>query len=798
MYGDIQKLAGHAEPINNPIEIERDFQTLLISLSYPGTPRQRLFKINRFLETLGTNFAEHESYLLELIERLPDLVRDLNYLGCDPETLQTLFEKILLLQAHFSLSDEIAGLADAVAKLRQAVSSLYAYAGDIGAALKILEEKFSEISPAWLNQLTEGPANRPLLLLQRAHEEAKRYDETAAAKLHDLLAQWSPHDANSAVVPVIEHSINDVGNHEGEGGLRRIAVKILGESKTSKDDIHADVAVFGAESEATAVAQTPIAAARLLLVENYPALAKRFFTGQVAFATAHALHEGASANLAIAALFYCSALHYTDQRERFYLTPGVALTGELNKAGEVLPVDGKTLATKVKAAFFSWMDYLVVPKQQLNEAEAAARALTQRYPHRALTIIGIGHLREIFYDRRLTKRECVSKVKYVARKAWRNKFSVGGLVTILILILIIGKSIYGPLDKNPIIGEFTGESLLIKNKSGEIVDEISVGPATVQRANSTSYHNEVLGLYYVTFFDVDGDGINEVFWVQWSDEKTKQPGKICCKSVLEDTVRWSISLRRALDFPRKPDAKSDNFFPNQIAAGDFDGDGKGELFVNCTHDFFPSLVMKLEAQTGKELGYYVHVGHLPSMKLVDLDHDGITEVLLCGVNNAFRKACLIVLDPRFISGHSPLAGDYVITGYPPGLEKAYILIPKTIVGDAFLEESKNNSALAIFMQPASQNFFLLIREITVFDPPLKDKLVVLYGYFGFDLRVQTFGTGDCYDLLAEKLFREGRISRMPDYAYFEEYKKTMMYWDGEGWQNEPVMNKRYLEAVKSK
>jgi hypothetical protein len=798
MYGDIQKLAGHTEPMINPIEIERDFQGLLLSLSYPSTPWQRLFKINGFLEKLGNNFTDHESYLLELIERLPDLVRDLNYLGCDPETLHALFEKMQLLHAHFFLCDDVPGLADVVEKLRQAVSCLYAYAGEIGAALKILEEKFSETSPAWLNQLAEGPAGRPLLLLHRAHEESKKHDEATAAKFQHLLAQWSRHDAGSTVVPVIEHAINDGGNHEGEGGLRQIAVKILGEAKTSKDDIHADVAVFGAESEASAVTQTPIAAARCLLVENYPALAKRFFTGQVAFAAAHALHEGASANLAIAALFYCSVLDYTDQRERFTLAPTIAITGDLNKAGEVLPVDGKTLATKVQAAFFSWVDYLVVPKQQLNDAEVDARTLTQRYPHRVLTIIGIGNLREIFYDRRLTKRECVSKVKHVARKAWQQKFTVGGLATILSLILIIGKSIYGPLDKNPVVGEFTGESLLLKNKSGEIVDKIAVGPSTVRRANGIGYDNELLGLHYVAFFDIDGDGINEVFWVQWDDEKTGQSGKICCKSVREDTLRWSSALRRALDFPRKPDVKSDYFSPDQIAVGDFDGDGKGELFVNCTHDFFPSLVLKLEAQTGKELGCYVHIGHLPSMKLVDLDHDGITEVLLCGVNNAFRQACLVVLDPRFISGHSPLAGDYVITGYPAGLEKAYILIPKTIVGEAFSEESKNNNALTIFIQPESRNFFLLIRDLTLFDPPLNNKLVVLYGYFDFDLRVQSFGTGDSYDLIAEKLFREGRVSRMPDYTYFEEYKKTMMYWDGEGWQNQPVMNKHYLEALKAR
>jgi hypothetical protein len=365
-------------------------------------------------------------------------------------------------------------------------------------------------------------------------------------------------------------------------------------------------------------------------------------------------------------------------------------------------------------------------------------------------------------------------------------------------MLIIGKLLYGPIDKNPVTAEFVGESLLVKNKGGEIVDKIAVGPATVRRANGVGYDNELMGLHYVTFFDVDGDGMNEVFWVQWDDEKTAQPGKICSKSVREDTLHWSIALRRTLDFPRKPDAKSDYFYPHQIAAGDFDGDGRGELFVNSTQDFFPSLVMKLEAKTGKDLGHYVHVGQLTSMKLVDLDNDGITEVLLCGVNNAFRKACLVVLDPRFISGHSPLTGDYVLAGYPPGLEKAYILIPRTIVGEAFSEDSKNNSASAIFLQQASRSFFLLIRDASSRNPPLNTKLVDLYGYFGFDLRVQSFGTHDDYDLMAEKLFREGRISRMPDYAYFEEYKKTMLYWDGEGWQNQPVRNKHYLEALKAK
>jgi hypothetical protein len=34
---------------------------------------------------------------------------------------------------------------------------------------------------------------------------------------------------------------------------------------------------------------------------------------------------------------------------------------------------------------------------------------------------------------------------------------------------------------------------------------------------------------------------------------------------------------------------------------------------------------------------------------------------------------------------------------------------------------------------------------------------------------------------------------MPDYAYFEEFKKAIKYWNGKGWQNEAVMNRHYLK-----
>ena len=70
---------------------------------------------------------------------------------------------------------------------------------------------------------------------------------------------------------------------------------------------------------------------------------------------------------------------------------------------------------------------------------------------------------------------------------------------------------------------------------------------------------------------------------------------------------------------------------------------------------------------------------------------------------------------------------------------------------------------------------------------------MIYPIFGFDLSIQEVGTGDGSDELSKKLFNEGKISRYVDFKYFGEYKKKIMYWDGEGWSNSIVHKDRQLE-----
>jgi len=781
--------------MHNPFDIERRFQSLISILASPSSARRRLFEIHQFLDWLGDDFSQHESYLLELAQHLPGLTKTLNAAGTPPEPLHALAEKLRRLLEQVPALRTISELTAAIDRLTFCAAGSYAYAGDLRSSMALLDERFAASIPSWFAEPANGHRRQARALLQHARQLAAVHDAAISTALDTLMVKCFPAPAkemDEVVVPVIERALLRTQSESPEGAVRRLSCRILGDAANGEDELDADVRVLGASAGASFL-RAPIAAARGLLAGTHPHLAVKHFSGKISFDQADAWHEGNSANLAIAALFYCAILRHADQRLQFRLAENVAITGEVNEHGEVLPVDQETLAAKVKAVFFAWVECLVVPMQQLQEAEAAANALTEKYPRRQLTIIGVRQLQEIFYDRRLAVLQRAGLVKFAARRAWRKKFTVGGLATIGVLTLMIAKLLYGPIDHHPAAGEFVEETLLVKNKYGEVIDEIWVGKITVDGARAA------LGSPWAAFIDLDKDGFNEVIWLQNRIEQTGYTAFVSCKSISKDSVLWRVPLQRQLDFPRKPDVRSDKFIPGDLAAGDFDGDGSPEVFVLANHDYFPALILKLKAVDGRELGHYVHIGALQQMRFADLDGDGKSEVLLCGVNNAFRMACLLVLDSRLVAGRSPWQGDYELAGYPPGLERAYVLFPRTIVGQVFQYVMKFNIARWMVIEESGRRFHVVVREkIGANEFPGGVDGVELSYYFNFNFVCQSIGTNDDYDLLAEKLFNEGRIGVLPNYEYFEAHKRTLLYWNGEAWQNSVALNKQYLEASEAK
>ncbi|MBI1807958.1 MAG: hypothetical protein HYR76_13010 [Ignavibacteria bacterium] len=390
---------------------------------------------------------------------------------------------------------------------------------------------------------------------------------------------------------------------------------------------------------------------------------------------------------------------------------------------------------------------------------------------------------------RLPDRASVQQVEMAvpfraARWVMKHPY-VAGSSFVGVLALMVAMFLVLPLktrDTNSVSAEVRGDMMVFLNTRGEQIDQFSLGEKSASQ----------LKVSRVVFFDLNHDGVNEAFWGQRSISVTRTNLQLVCWSSKDHEVVWSSDLTPRLRFPNKPEITSDELAVESIDIGDYDNDGKVEAYIRLIHPYFPCLLMKVDAMSGKEIGTYLHVGTLGKPLFLDLDKDGVSEIIMAGVNQAYRAACVVVLDSRFIDGRSPTNDEYAIDDWHSASERAYIRIPKTIVGAAFEDEVKYNLAGGPELITSDPSFKVNVEELT--NPSLKHT-ATLFIRFGPDLAVEDIGTGDDYDILAEQLLKEHRIRQKPNRTYFDEFKKTLLYWDGETWQNQFSLNKRYLEAL---
>jgi hypothetical protein len=501
--------------------------------------------------------------------------------------------------------------------------------------------------------------------------------------------------------------------------------------------------------------------------------------------------EGQSLQAGLAAVIFTELLRLYQHKEEYALKDDVAITGRIDKLGNLLPVDESGLKLKVEACYFSHIRYLIVPKEQEALCRTHCSRLTAQCGNSSssLEVIGISNLEELFYNRKFTDSRRISVAKQTIRKVWNLRRPIAAVVFV-VLFLIIGKMLYGPLDKNPVDYSADGEILSLKNKYGEVVDKIFIGNSSVKNINIII--KDGLGNKLVSLLDINGDKINEVIYAQAYQDASDKVSRVFCKDIIKDTILWNVKVERKFKFPHHPYVNSEVFSIGNIGAGDYDNDNRSEIYVSAGHSrYFPGLLIKLDALIGEKLAEYINIGHCSSMEFVDIDSDGVSEVILGGVNNSYDMAAVAILDSRFIEGHSPISKNYDIEEIKPGLEKAYILIPRTIVGNNYRYEYRHNNVQQI--QKSDRSINIAISDCPY--PTDDKKPAIYYVQLNFDLSVKDIGTGNVYDLLSRQLYAEGKLKQRVDVKYFNEYKKEILYWDGEKFVNYPTFNKKYLEAV---
>jgi hypothetical protein len=330
-------------------------------------------------------------------------------------------------------------------------------------------------------------------------------------------------------------------------------------------------------------------------------------------------------------------------------------------------------------------------------------------------------------------------------------------------------------------GEFNGSHLILKNQYGQRITSLEVGIEVARLEEGIDKMNNKFG-----FFDLNEDGTNEVIFARDQEVSDGTNGEqLVVYSTSGDSVVWSRDLIFNLEFPNKTFSEdlyrlhSVNYIERSAKSAPF-------LIANVGHrNFFPSMILKMNPDNGDELGRYIHTGRVRQTLVEDIDNDGVEEVLGLGQNNAFEEITVFfALEAEQIEGHSPITEEYMVSEYQPAGEKHYIGIPRTIVGDAFSRRLMNNSPSTLFINKEEKRIRVRVYDLLLPDNnPFEVNTAELIFIFDYNFRLQSIGTHSYYDLWAKNLYEDGMIPFEPDHEYFEAFKDSLFYWDGEGFTN---------------
>ncbi|MCX6132445.1 MAG: FG-GAP-like repeat-containing protein [Ignavibacteriales bacterium] len=628
----------------------------------------------------------------------------------------------------------------------------------------------------------------PFELLELGLHAARELKHPALGPFTEFLRAWKERTRSApsrTIFPAVEKPLVAAGQ-QSTGRLRGVSVELFGETKNGSDDLRADVAMLP-EGEQDFVLPA-FAAVRTLIADMHPNLVDHFYSGRIRFDDLTALHEGSSANLAIAAITYCEILRYSNQRTVFQLSSRAAFTGGINESGEVLPVEPATLVEKIKAAVFSPVDFLVIPRQQLAEAQRLTRDLEKSYPRRNLVLVVLGNLRDVFVDRRLSALLVVGPVRHLGKMVWRRKPFVLALGVVAVLLLVIARLWFGPVDRRPSYTETVGEELLVKNAFGAVLDAVHINRAT---ADAAAQHQTYLSLSALV--DVNGDGKPELIWAEANAERSAETSFVACKIVGTDTILWRHEVRNRFSFPKNRDAEAGGYGITDLVVDDVDGDRQPDVFFAAQNPMFCSIVVRLDARTGKEIDCYLNIGHIIDLLLMDLKNTGKPMLIGCGVNNAFGRGCMVVLDPSRMSGHSPLQGDYVVDGLPLGREVYYLLAPRSSLAEIYSETVHNNAQSIEKIRGGG--ILWTVRDFFVHKNRVE-------GFVRFHLdttmHFRQAGSNNEWGVFRRKALSENLLPVVAEDEYLRQLGNNILYWDGGGWQKTAVMNRRYSEVVGNK
>lgn len=492
---------------------------------------------------------------------------------------------------------------------------------------------------------------------------------------------------------------------------------------------------------------------------------------------------GESAGLAMTALLI-SVLGKLDlAKTRFFINPGTAFTGSIDRTGKILPVEDSLIREKVRTVFFSTCDRLVVPLGNNDTAIAELSALSAEWPSRRFDIIPVSCVSEACEDERIMRKVRVPAGKPSLQRIfhWRKHLAAGVSTAIVLYLLIFILPPYiDPAISNI---ELVDSLVVITDSTGRELTRYPLGFVV-------SKDNNACRRFFID--DFDGDGEDEAVCIL-AESRDSQSCSILKNQlhILTFNDRGSFEqqktyndidyMRGYMDYTGRTPGHQLSLWSRPLV----DSRGRFMILTGTHHSTAPPMSVINFSPYQDELQVFLHRGYLHDMSTGDFDGDGSIDLLFSGFHSGLEKAVMVVLDPGNIDGSSPGCDNYPIPGHETDIAKYYVSFPDF---EHYTYLKNRYMRLATAIQESGGGFSVHVRSR------------------GEDAAFYFEGGIECVRAEILHSFRKGKTKPDSIAAVVYDGKKAdenrllegVRYWNGEDWVAEPSANKKYLEFIKRK
>jgi hypothetical protein len=276
---------------------------------------------------------------------------------------------------------------------------------------------------------------------------------------------------------------------------------------------------------------------------------------------------------------------------------------------------------------------------------------------------------------------------------------------------------------------------------------------------------------YLLIRDIDGDDRMEVLFSTQTHSEDGEGTLFCFDE--RGTERWRFDAGRALEFGGRPYRREYRIFGFNV--DDYDGDGAAEVLVISHHKpDWPCQTVLLDA-SGRSEGEYWNAGYFMDASAGDVDGDGTKELVLSGVNNEYRRGCVIVFDAGGLRGGSPQAADaFRASDIGEGGQAAYILFPKSDV----------HAAIRLAGDPI--NYFWIHEGDGLTAVTTETQL-----YFDLDrsLACRDLTLSNHFQSLHEGFAQAGKVRSVLDESYRRSLMDSLLYYRAGDWAGGPEIGR---------